>query len=438
MRRSERILVFTAFWLSLFGPKIGGVADTSMFGGLLLFSALVKMATRRPPRLYFLVFVLAGVLLGQAILAAILNPDVVLSEIARYLRILISAAVLGYSAYILGARTRLTPQTFVDLLLAVLGTHALAVVIQALVPSTQYMFAPIFGYDKSVRFGRGFGFTAGFDAAGYLLCFALVLAAVAVYGMYARRLTVTRYVIYMAAFALGISLTSRGSMIIGTTIVAILIGALIWRGRIPAKVFALGSSMGFFWIVWEYLRPLLVESLLLNGSPNPDSNYTDTYATTSIGAWLDNSWSIPHSFPLDLVGSGVIPDYTDVGYVRLLGSHGYVGLFLMAALYLLIAIGLIGVWRRRNAFGPRDSNYVLLNATCVAGAIVVGLLFVMNVKGLYFGTRGFHEFVVLVSFYSIGRRTWLDVSRRQALCSSVGNRVTRSLLPESVVVGTRN
>lgn len=386
-----RILFTLVVFFSLFGPKFG-VIDVSVLVGLFAVTLLTSKRNIKFPHVGIVLVFLVGVTVAYSaavfIFARSPNEYVVL----RGLRALCNTMFLGAFIYNFPLPTARKINTVITVLLI----NALAVVLQALVPETQTLFAQLYGFDKSIRGLRGFGLTAGYDTAGFLCVMGVVLTSLVT--MHSKR---AKNLLKVCVFAIAAIFTSRSTMAVLSVTLVTFGGIFImkYKGYRRLNGIVYITAVGIASLL--YFIPLFTSSFAVGevGPGNLNSSYADFFAYTDLAAWAGHSWTLPNTAWDMFFGSTTAPN-SDVGFVRVIYMIGIVGLLLIASVYGLmwvVSLKMLAVSKQgmyRNGIQDLSSHRTLT----LAVLLLVPLQVVFNIKNLYFLTRSFYELLVILFF----------------------------------------
>jgi hypothetical protein len=140
---------------------------------------------------------------------------------------------------------------------------------------------------------------------------------------------------------------------------------------------------------------------------NENFNFSEEFSTTSFREWNDSMIFLPGSTVAELIfGSGRDIASSDLGYVKMVSMVGFLGLGITLLFYAYIWRSAI-TWRiphRDAGTVEPDSDRRGWKAIKFSLIGIVLLLFVVNLKNLYFFTRGYHELCMVL--YFCGLRYW--------------------------------
>lgn len=132
-------------------------------------------------------------------------------------------------------------------------------------------------------------------------------------------------------------------------------------------------------------------------------SFAMTYADTSIIDVYEAMFALPQDLAIWVVGSGEIVRWSDIGYVKIIWLGGVPLLGLVILFYVSLFVFLRGNLRRvTKASANRDDRATWIKILWITLSVTLVLLFLSNFKNLYWFTRGYHEFFVVVSALIIG------------------------------------
>jgi hypothetical protein len=389
------IFVFIIAALALFGPKIGGVLDLSAIGGVLglvLLSGYKRISVSQE---YVVVVVLVVLVLAYSTLAVLFDQADDMQPFLRHVRALLSTALLSLFFYNIALSAATNSAVLVKVLLAVLLLNAGVVLVSVWNPGIQTLLADMYGFDKSVRPLRSFGLTSGYDTAGYLCVVGALISSISIYFRKSKT-DLVALVIFIAAAMF----TSRSTMVLIFLLIAGFSIVFLVRGRWSLKVvsatyLAVGSGVAI-----TYVLPLIIASFAWGGGSSSEFEFAASFAATDLSLWWDSMWRLPDSSLELLFGSGSIIETSDVGYVKMIFMIGILGFLIVLAMYGYMLFVALRMRRsaQRGEWSPDTETWVLL----LSLTIFIVALFLMNIKNLYFLTRGYHELMIIMFFYLAG------------------------------------
>ena len=220
-----KIIVFVVILLSIFGPKLAGVIDLSILGGVIGTLLLCSSKRIEFSQEYTVVVTLIGIILAHSILVVLFSGVEDTQPVLRHLRALLSTALLGIFFYNVALTKNLSAESLTNILIVVLLINAIVVLVSIVSPEVKSLLAKMYGFNKGNRALRSFGLTSGYDTAGYLCVFGMVLTAVAVY--YKRSITYSLIILVFMAAAV---FTSRSAMLLAFSSMSLVCLAFLYSG----------------------------------------------------------------------------------------------------------------------------------------------------------------------------------------------------------------
>lgn len=391
------VAVFIVIFLSIFGPKLVGIVDFSILGGLIGMLLLCCSSRIEFSRGLAVVVALLTIVVAHSILAVLFAEIEDMQPVLRHLRAFLSTVLLGTFFYNVAMRETLSAERIINILIVVLMINAVVIILSIAAPEIKPFLAGMYGFDKGFRSLRGFGLTAGYDTAGYLSVFGMALSAAAAY--YRKRVI---YSFYIFVFLSSAVFTSRSAMLFAFSVIASVCVIFLFRGKWSLKVIslafvAIGSAAVFY-----YVLPLIMATLGWGVIASAGSEFTSDFAATDLSAWQDAMWVLPKDSLSLMLGTGKVIETSDVGYVELIYMIGMVGLLLVILIYLYMLLETNRL-RRLVDCGAWDvePNVKILLSVLI---FVILAIYVINIKNLYFLTRGFHELTVILFSFILGLR----------------------------------
>lgn len=404
------LLLLVAAGFAIWGPKVGGYLDLMVLvpaALLILFAGSGRVVV--PVRFYVVSASIASLIAIWVGMSILINGSLDPQGVLRSVRGLVTLLVLVPMFYMAASRQIVSKGVAFWLLVIALFFNTAAIYAQVLYVPLQDVMAPLWGFDKPIREVRAFGLTAGYDSAGYL---AALLAASALSASLVFRSWGWFFFFIVCAGAVGF--TSRTSMLVlgGLVVVVFGLSKADWRGNgVRLLVLALGGVVAVGWYVLPRVSAGVSE--LAGLSAHDGHDYSSHYATTSLVDVLDRMAVLPQEFATWVIGSGLIVPWSDIGYIRVLHLGGVPLLALMFFFYGYL------FWMSRSS-GKRllkSSGVILTEERWLRVWLVVllSLLLVMflgNLKNLYFITRGYHEVFIIVVALMLGFHKGRAVSGR--------------------------
>jgi hypothetical protein len=417
----SQFLIFIALFFGIWGPKIWGFFDLMVFvPAIVLLLMLTQFKIVSIQRRFFLVSVALGlVVIIWVGITFLLNSASDIQGLLRSVRAFISLIILVPLFYSLASRHILSPCSGFVLLVLVLFVNTLVVYAQIIFPPLQELMAPLWGFDKSINGAKAFGLTAGYDSAGYLAAF---LAASAFAASFIFRSW--GWFVFFVICAGAVGFTSRTSMLVltGLTVVVFLLNKSDWKANSARIGFAVvGGVLSLAWYVLPRIISGVVE--LSSAITHEYGDYTSDYASTSLADVLERHAVLPQNVWTWLFGSGEIFLLSDIGYVKILFLGGVPLLAVMVAFYVyLYRAARVTV---RFAYTASKGYWEEQKWAHLWGQVFLLMLLIMfvgNMKNLYFFARGYHEIFIIIGAMMMG---FFRGGGLQLWCRSVGGATDR-------------
>ena len=198
-------------------------------------------------------------------------------------------------------------------------------------------------------------------------------------------------------------------MVLACALMIVVCVMWFFRGRWPLKIMSLGYIFLGISAAIYYVVPLILSTFAWGAVGAESGNYTSNFAATDLSSWYETMWVLPKHLMALLFGTGEVVRTSDLGYVNLIFMIGFVGTLLVVSIYayMLFAAKILHKSVRRGRVGLDGDGKILLFLLII---ILLGF-YVINVKNLYFLTRGYHERIVILFFFILGLR---DVTRYRA------------------------
>ena len=390
----SQVVLFVALAFALWGPKLGGYLDLMVLvpATALLVLAATHARIHVPRNIYAIsALMVLGVVVWVGF-SSLINGSSDPQGVLRSVRAAVTLLVLVPLFYFAARQRVVSLEGAFGLLVGVLLLNAAAVYAQAFHLPVQGLMADTWGFDKTIRAGRSFGFTAGYDSAGYLVGLASAAALAASLILRSWRW------FFVAVFAAGaVGFTSRSSMLLFLLLatVVLVVTASDWRGNGFRRVAIVsGGVAAVVLFVIPRLTAGVAEFSWLGGS---GQDYSGQFARGSVVEVLQRMAVLPEELGVWLVGEGAQPSWSDIGYVKMLYLGGLPLLVLMIVFYGYVvsaARAALRVYKARAGFDPKVISWVRVWSLVLFLMLVV--MFLGNLKSLYFFTRGYHELFVVV------------------------------------------
>ena len=411
--RSTKKILFVMIFFLIYGPKLLGVIDLSVaipfFLVFLLFDLRSKYSISALSSASILIVLF---LLIYTYVLAFLTQTIDFFVLGRILRSLINMIVIYFCVYHLVYARLISVDEIIRYIIVILSIGSFVILAQVIFPSIQPLMAELVGFNKSYLSTRAFGLTAGYDTAGYLS--ALVsMYSIYLYTQYNRRY---KYVYLMSFVLSGIAViyASRSSMAMMLGLFLVVIYYSITTKSASSKRLLMPLLIITVPVI-IYIIPLFVISFgldidfenipLLEFIYGTDSlSFNKNYASTNIGEVAQVFLFLPDTI-FGVIFGTAHNVHSDIGYVKIIHIGGIIMMFLTIVVYFVLPVrlcfsrGLSQIVR----IDPNTSKYIVLMIMFVI------VMFVGNLKNLYFFTRGYHElfFIIFVSITAL-RNSYVD------------------------------
>lgn len=398
------VAIFTIIFMSLFGPKIAGVIDLSLLGGLFGLVFLARLKKIPVSREYVVIVMLVAVISIHSTAMVLFNGVEDIQPVLRHFRALISTILLGAFFYNLGSSNALSSAKLINIVVLILLVNATAIIVSIFMPEIKPVLAELYGFNKRFVGFRSFGLTAGYDTAGYFCIIGAALSAASAYQNDSARHSITILIFVAATF-----LTSRSSMVLATMLMIGVCSVFVLKGRWSLKVVSAGYILAVGSVAIYYVVPLILSTFALGVMRSSNMAHTKAFAATDLSSWYERMWILPDQQVAALIGAGEVVKTSDVGYVSLIFMIGIVGLLFVVLIYLYMFSVIKGLNRslKRRCLQMDVGGRILVWSFMM----IILLTFFINFKNLYFLTRGYHELIVILFFFILGLR---DVARYRA------------------------
>lgn len=377
---SRKLLCFIVFYTCIFGTKIAGFFDISMVmsGCILLVNARNIIMDKRTKRMFFIIVIL----LFYSFFISIISGNTYISFSLRFIRVLFALA--GISTYI--HKTRLERDEIVNILVNVLLLHALIVVIESTVwLNLQYILKPISGFVLLPMYFRGTGLTNGYDFAGILCNFGLIIVC------HTDNKTVNFKLLKIVIFFIAVMLTSRFNMLLA-------IGEMLFLGYIDKS--ADKNDRRLFRLV-SWIAAIPVVGIFLFSTNNFDNffvrilrqsdyfsrildNLIYHYAKTNIGDTIRNHFDFSRLSFGELLFGKMIAANADPGYTQYIYAIGILGVFMVLLFYFSIINDSI-----KNVCDIKMKRIIVL---------IVLICLIMSLKNSYLLARHVTELLLILQY----------------------------------------
>lgn len=369
---------FVVFYLIIFGPKIGAVFDVSVCtSGLILLSFVGRGVVCKYARtLIVLICFMILYILGLSLFS---NTDLDYIFLFKFVRSLF--ALLCISNLI--EFGKIGTDKIRNVVVNVLLVHALVVVVESLFwIDLQNILRPLSGFDRYPGFFRATGFTNGYDFAGLICIFGLILS-------YVNNFSPYKIIIFVVATLL----TSRMNMIVLEIVLLYLILFVHNENRFNKMFLIIFLVMSIFPVLGVFLFTtknednMIVNMLLQNDSFAKASNqFVYYYASSEIESSLNTHYNFSRLTDLQFIFGSLQSAEQDPGYTQYIYKVGLVGVFVVLVFYVRILVQSLKLIKKEK----KDAlAVVLISILCV----------VMSVKNSYLLAR--HVTEILFVVYSI-------------------------------------
>lgn len=315
----------------------------------------------------------------------------------RYLRAIYSLVVILF--YITTHVSRIKPERLLNSIIYVLLIHALTIIFEILIPSVSTYVYIISGYSKKELGYRAAGLVSGYDFAGMYLNIGLFFSM--------SKLIISnqsKYFIFSLIFIISTFLTSRtSSLLLLVTLLILIVIAKEFKNRKITFLLSLIFYIiiivifAFFILSTEIASSmrtgLLIKFPALNELYN---NFDSSYANYNIFEVVKEQLYLPEN-NLFIIGLGE-KALTDPGYLNIIYSIGFIGLFLICILYISILLRNIRniKFYKKSKNVINSSNIVLLYSL----TFVIIISFIMELKLSFLFSTGIFEIMIILLVYT--------------------------------------
>jgi hypothetical protein len=373
--------LFTVTFFLLLGPKIGYL-DLSIlipFALLLPYSRLTGKISSQ----MMIVCGLASMLLVYQLAVILWHNTFEPEPILRLLRALLVTA-LGIMVISIH---RFTANDILKAIYACLLTHAIIIVIAALIPEINELISIVSGNDRWRPY-RSSGFLAGFDIAGFLCIVGVLMLALRIIKNNSKWITLSSYTV----FSVAVFFTSRVTMALFVAVIVVTVLANVIKSKLYliSKVFLLCIFFAFSsTLFYLFILPIVEVTFalgLLNVSESDKAEITSRHAVqdSSQLLWSD-MFFLPDSEGGILFGAGIDQELSDVGYIRDIFRFGIIGCLITYLLHIYI-------WRKSVLFWNFQNKR---NEALLVSCVLI-LTFLLSFKNSYFFTRAIFPLIILL------------------------------------------
>lgn len=375
----KSIACFFCIYLIVFGPRIGGVFDLSVLtsGVLLLFilgKGQISLQTKK------LSAILLLLIIDTFLVSCFSEEGVNLIFLLKFVRVLFT--LLCISNYV--ELDVVKPIVIRSSLINVLLMHAAVIIIgSAFWPEFQNILKPLSGFDRMPTFFRSTGFTNGYDFAGLLCLFGVLIT----YFSKIERLKMIKVILFIVAALL----TSRVNMILTEIVMVWLL--FFSKGEKKIKlllevlfVFSLFPVLGIFLFTTQNQDNFIVQMLLKNEFfANVSTKLVYYYATSSVDSSLSQHYNFDMLTNAQILFGSMQDAKLDPGYTQYIYRIGVLG----TAVCLLFYVAVISnAWKIKQV-NKQDAFIVI----CICLMCVV-----MSVKNSYLLARHVTETLLVMNF----------------------------------------
>lgn len=384
----RNLICFVVFYMCIFGVKIAGFFDLSMImnGCILLANIRNIVIDYKAKRVFSIVFIL---FIYSFIIMLIFGTTHIVFSL-KFVRVL--CAIAGISTYIY--KSKLDSNTLINTLINVLILHALIVIVESTVwLNLQNILKPITGFALLPMLYRGTGFTNGYDFAGILCNFGVLIVC------HNDKKNIRFKFIKILIFISAIMLTSRFNMLL-------LIAMMFYMGYLDKS--AEEKDRGFFRIIsWIIAIPVI--GIFLFSTNHFDNFFVNLlrensffskifdnlvyhYATTDLENTISDNFDFSNLSTEEMIFGKMIMANADPGYTQYIYAVGIVGLSMVFIVYFIIINDCI-----HNVYNTKMRRIILL---------VIVICLIMSLKNSYLLARHVTELLLILLY--IGKYKMLE------------------------------
>lgn len=338
-------------------------------------NAIIDYNTKR-------MFSIVVILLFYSFLVTAISGNIYLVFNLRFIRVLF--ALIGIGTYIY--KCKLKREEIINVLINVLVLHALVIIVESTVwINLQYILKPITGFALTPVAFRGTGFTNGYDFAGILCNFGLIIVC------HNDQETINLKPIKIVLFLVAVMLTSRFNMLLSIGIMFFmgyfdksaeknnrkffrLIGWIVAIPVVGIFLFSTNNSNNFFVSI---LRQNIYFSRILD-------NLVYYYATTDLGNTITKHYDFSRlNFGEVLFGKMIVAN-ADPGYTQYIYAIGIFGVILVLIFYFFIISDC-----KKNVYDKKIQRIIIL---------IVLICLIMSLKNSYLLARHVTELLLILLF----------------------------------------
>ena len=388
-------IIFILIFISIFGPKIG-LIDLAVLGycfiGIILMS---KRKTIKYPKEYVVLCMIAAILLIYSIFIVLANQSYNLYPVLRNFRAFLALGILGLIFY----NIRIPIIKVVNLIIIGLLIHSSVILMQMKFPVLKSYIGPIVNYPTEFFPLRAFGIIGDYDGSGSLLVIGAILSLI----MF-NYTGLTKYVACSFIFFASVIFVSRMNMLLMLIVMIVSVRKWLTRGKVNLIIKFIISSLliGSGYIFVKLVYPIIYYTIpFINqyfiSSNIRTTNYSLSYGSGGQAYLLDSMWKIPESVTGFIFGTGLLPDDSDIGYVKILFMLGIIGSLLLFIFYGYIMKIIKKKLKIINKCYPKTYNSYIKNFAKGFRFIIL-LIFFINFKNLFLFSRSFHELIIILFF----------------------------------------
>ena len=363
-------------YLVLFGPKVLGIIDFSVLINLFV----IAVAFGRVKYLYkhtFPLLIFTVLLITYSLVIMIFTGTFDIIYLLKFVRVFI--AILGIPTYVIISGRSV--EDIIESLLKILALHAVIIVVGATIwKDLQEILRPLSGFAINIHSFRSTGLTNGFDFAGVLCVFGLLLTIYRKYEKYD--------IFYVILFIVAGMLTSRINMIVVEMTVCFLV---FFKNNLRRKV----SSFLKIILLVSVIPVIIIFLLTTNNAifllnipifQKIFNKIVYSYANTDILSTIKVHYSFDNLSVIEVLFGSMKDAFQDPGYTQYIYKIGVVGLVITLLFYCCI-IFMVKKYEKGN-----EEYHILI-------LIIVAVCLGLSIKNSYLLARHVTELLILV--YSV-------------------------------------
>lgn len=399
MIRNKTVVCFIIFFLSIFGPKIKTYIDVSAIANVFALLLVVGKRGRIGIKKYaWSLLITLVVLILYSLLLSFFVRTIDILFLFKLFRAFLAIACIS----IFIDNQELKNYELINILEKVLLIHALAIIISSTVwVELQNILKPISGFDRHPTLFRSTGFTNGYDFAGLLCCFGILIVF---YIRSIRHRTVDLILFIFASF-----MTSRISMLVTEGMIIFLVIKNNEHERINKAVlrtvFILSviPVLGLFLFSTNNFNNIIVQSLLKNRYfAEVSGKIVNYYATTNIGNTLSMHYDFSGLSISEFLLGSMQQANQDPGYTQYIYNVGIVGLLITISFYCKI---IMAVYKERKWNKQLSTIVIFIAILCL----------ILSVKNSYLLARHVTETMIIILSILQREITELKFERRKTI-----------------------